>query len=98
MASYKVAIDGSFTLAQINAAIMGEEAGASKFLDSQVGTDEGQITNVATFDELAPGTVPPALTIVKHGSPAPPGTSQEWSGVMLVEGSMQPVVGHRKNA
>ncbi len=98
MATYPVTIDGRSTLAEINAAIASEEAGASEFVDSQVSTRQGTPTNVATFDELAPGTIPPTLTMVTQGTAEPPDTSQVWSGVMLVEGRPESLVGYRKRA
>ena len=95
MADYRVEIDGSFTFAQINSAIAGEEAGASEFVDSVIGTHEGKLANLATFKELAPGTVPPRPTIVKQGDPPPAGTKKVWSGVMLVQGTSTAVIGYR---
>lgn len=98
MNEYKVSIDGSSTLAEINRQIKGEEAGASEFLNSVVGPDEGRVSNIAKFKELPAGTVPPELTIVKQGERAPAGKSEVWSGVMVIEGTSESVVGYRATA
>jgi hypothetical protein len=97
MANYQVEIDGGFTLTQINSAIAGEEAGASEFVDSVIGTHQGKLANLAIFKELAPGTTPPRPTIAKQGDPAPVGTTKVWSGVMLVQGTSTAVVGYRRS-
>jgi hypothetical protein len=95
MADYQVEIDGASELSQINLQIAGEEAGASQFVDSVPGTREGRVSNVVTFTELAPGTVPPPLTIAKQVDPPPQGKRRVWTGVMVLAGTLQAVIGYR---
>jgi hypothetical protein len=91
MADYIVEIAGTSDLASINRQIAGEEAGASEFKKSEVALFRGVMTNLATFSELAPGTVLPVPTLIKQGDPKPAGKGVVWSGSMIVSGSAQAV-------
>jgi hypothetical protein len=95
MATFKVEIEGKHDLEQINLQIAREEAAASEFQDSRVEPKDTKPTNVVTFLELEPGTIPTRLAIVKDGDPPPPNTRRVWSGVMIVNNSMTAVTGHR---
>ena len=95
MSDYDVEIEGRNDLDEINLQIAGEEAGASEFKSSRVSVRNTRATNIATFRELPPGTVPKPLKVVKQGDPQPPGTNQVWSGVMVVTGTNTAVVAFR---
>ncbi len=93
MSEYPVAIEGKYSLKEIQSQIVGEEAGASEFLRSAVSPNG--LTNIVTFQELAPGTVPKPLMLVKQGGPKPTGTKQVWSGTMVVQGTSTAIVAYR---
>jgi hypothetical protein len=95
MSDYPRVIDGQYDLEKINIQIAGEEAGASEFISSEV---EGAppATNRVTFRDLAPGTIPKKLTVVKDGDPQPSGTTKIWSGVMVVRGTLTKVIAYRQ--
>jgi hypothetical protein len=95
MAEYLIEIQGIHDLAQINLQIAGEEAGASEFVSSSIVFYEGRVTNIVKFRELAPGTIPKTLTIVKHDDPQPSGTRLTWSGVMIIKGTTEAVSAYR---
>jgi hypothetical protein len=96
MSNYTKQIDGQYDLNQINLQIAGEEAGASEFISSAVdGTPP--TTNRVTFRELAPGTVPKTLSVVKSTDPQPPGTTNIWSGVMVVNRTSTNVIAYRQS-
>jgi hypothetical protein len=95
MSDYNVEIEGHHDFEQINLQIAGEEAGASQFVSSRVSTRDNRPTNVVTFRELAPGTVPKPLKVVKDGDPQPPGTERVWAGVMVVKGTTTAVAAYR---
>ena len=92
--NYSLSVDGQLSLADINTAITGEEAGASQFLSSAVSADKS--SNTVTFKPLAAGTVPNALSLVATGTAAPAGTKQIWTGAMIVSGKSQTIVAYRK--
>jgi len=98
MDDYGVEIQGQYDLDQINLQIAGEEASASEFISSKVSVRNNVPTNIVTFRELAPGTVPKKLIVVKKGNPQPPGTNQVWSGVMVVKGTSTAVTAYRVSA
>jgi len=95
MGTFKVEIEGKHDFEQINLQIAREEAAASEFQESRVEPMNNKPTNVVTFLELEPGTIPKRLTVVKDGDPQPPGTQRTWSGVMLVKNSTTAVTGYR---
>lgn len=95
MANYMVEIKGASSLPSINQQVRGEEAGASEFVQSQVALLGGSLTNVVTFKELPPGTLPPTATIITQGSIPPANTTLRWSGTMIVSGSAQAIELHR---
>jgi len=66
--------------------VQDEEAGASKFVDNAIRELDGRLVNLATFEELAPGQVPPRPTFVKLGQ-LPAGRTAQWTGVLLLGGS-----------
>ena len=85
MSSYLMTMRGAHTLAQLQQAVRGEEALASKFVKSQLSAVDGGITNLVTFQEI--NAIPAKVQLLAHGSAAPDGSSLVWSGVMLVGGS-----------
>jgi hypothetical protein len=93
MSTYPREIEGKYPLDQINLQIAYEEAGASRFVQSTI-TDHD--TNKVDFEELPPGTILKPLTVVKQGSAQPDGTTEVWSGLMLVENQRQNVVAYRE--
>ena len=94
MREYTVQLDGRESLDQINLAIAAEEAGASQFRSSQISTVDGR-TNIVTFSELPPGTVPKRLLLVREDDPQPPEMQRVWSGKMVVTGTPMSVVAYR---
>ena len=89
-------IDGNNSLQQIEAAIAGEEALATKFVKSEVkGADKKGITNVVTFEDQ--DDVPNAIRLLAQTAPPPDGFSKQWSGVMLVRGKNQAVTLYRRD-
>jgi len=85
MSSYIVNIPGSSSLPQINSMIRAEEAGAAKFLSSQIGSYNNKITNLVTFTEQ--DDVPAKPTLVRQGTSGPTGNTLEWAGVMIISGT-----------
>lgn len=89
---------GTLTIQEIASRISDEEAGGSKFVESKVtlmktGKAEA-LRNIIKFVELD-GPVPAEATLAVFGSPAPEGKKEEWTGVMLVSGTQQPVTLYR---
>jgi hypothetical protein len=84
MSQYHATVDGKRNLAEIQAAIAGEEALAAKFIKSQLTAVDGRITNLLTFEEV--DELPGSIQVLAHPSSRPAGTSPVWSGVMLVQG------------
>jgi hypothetical protein len=66
--------------------VQNEEAGAAKFVDNAIREFDGNLVNLATFEALGPGRVPPLPTFVKLGQ-MPAGKTAEWTGVLLLGGS-----------
>lgn len=95
MSTYILEIPPASTIAQIEANVASEEAGASKFLSSSLSFHSGKITNLATFEELPPGTVLKHLRFVKAGDPVPANSAAEWAGVMIVAGTNTAVATYR---
>jgi|SRR6516162_8272640 hypothetical protein len=95
MSDYEVEIEGQYDLNQINLQIAGEEAGASEFISSKVNIRNNRVTNIVTFRELAAGTIPKTLTVVRRADPQPAGTKQVWYGVMVVQGTITAVIAYR---
>lgn len=94
MPTYLVQLAGINSLSNIEAQIRGEEAGASKFVESHVTYYQQTVTNIATFEELPPGTLPTQIYLdVPTGpqAPLPAGRTLVWAGVMVVAGMTQPV-------
>jgi hypothetical protein len=85
MSVYHMTMDGADTLAALQNAIRGEEALAARFIKSQLSAVDGNITNLATFEEV--GAIPATVKLLKHGTAAPAGHKLIWAGVMLVAGS-----------
>ncbi len=96
MSDYLVEISGSTSLAQISLQVQGEEAGASEFKSSSVSFHGGRITNLATFSELDPGTVPKPITFLAHDAPLPTGAKIVWAGVMVVAGNTSALKASRR--
>ena len=65
--------------------VQNEEAGASQFVDNRVQQLDGQLVNLATFQELGAGTVPAPPTFVPMGE-LPAGKTASWTGVLLLAG------------
>jgi hypothetical protein len=97
MAEYLVEIEGKYDLPQINLQISREEAGASEFVCSNISFYENRVTNIAKFKELAAGTVPAKLTLVKQGDQPPAQSQRVWSGVMVVSGTNEALSAWRQN-
>jgi hypothetical protein len=95
MAEYLVEIEGKNDLPAMNLQILGEEAGAAEFIRSSIAAYNNQITNLAMFRELQPGTLPKALTLIKQGDAQSAGTRQVWAGVMVVAGANMAVIAYR---
>ena len=88
MSDYNVEIDGKYPLTQIELQIKSEELGFSQFLTLAICHNNGNVTNLATFKELSPGTTPkpPTLVEVAPGQTPPTGKVEAWSGPMLASG------------
>lgn len=95
MSTYTCEIEGKYDLEQINLQIAREEATAAEFVQSTISFYNGHITNLAELKDIESGIIPKALRLVKHGSAAPAGTVQVWSGVMIVENQNQVVTAYR---
>jgi hypothetical protein len=65
--------------------VRNEEAGAASFVDNRVASLDGHMVNLATFEELAPGEVPPEPSFVRLGE-LPAGKQAAWTGVVLIAG------------
>ncbi|MFZ5451348.1 MAG: hypothetical protein ACOZF2_05690 [Thermodesulfobacteriota bacterium] len=96
MSYYEVEIEGKYNLEKISGQIADEEVGASEFKSSRVSGTATRVTNIVTFYELSPGTIPKPITLVKQGGSQPSGTKQVWAGVMVVEGNLTSVVAYRE--
>jgi hypothetical protein len=95
MSDYLIEFEGKYDLQQINLQISAEEAGASEFISSSISFNEGRITNLVKFKDLATGTFPKKLTLVKHGQTQPDGTVHVWSGAMIVDNNNEAVSAYR---
>lgn len=92
MSTYLMEIDGVLPLDEIERQIAFEEASSSEFVRSSVTAHEGRLTNIATYLERLPGTIPPRARLTLDTDP-PPGTLHEvWRGAMLVSGTNRMVV------
>jgi hypothetical protein len=85
-------ISGTFTLAQIEAAIQFQEAQSFEFLTSRIesGTD-----NLADFKKLPLGEFPKELKLTFSSATAPSGFSKIWEGEMFVGGEPGDVIAWR---
>jgi hypothetical protein len=97
MSEVRGEIDGNLTLEEIDAAVDNIEAGGAEFLRSTVEPVNNTATNVVVLNRLPPGKRPKEFTLTRQGAAAPPNTTQIWSGVMLVAGTMTAVVAYRDN-
>lgn len=96
MSEYIVNIPGAYSLDQIQLAIQGEEASGAEFLKISLSYYENVITNLATFNDLAPGERPQKdLALITSGTDQPAGTNIVWAGVMLVSSSNMAVTAYR---
>ena len=96
MGKYIVEIEGKHPLDQINLQIAREEAAASKLVQSTIAVYNGRDTNLVELEELPSGTRPKTLTLVTRGSAQPTGTSEVWSGPMLVQNKRQDIIAYRE--
>jgi hypothetical protein len=69
-----------------------EEAGASKFIDNQLATLDGKLTNLSTFERLKAGQLPDLPTFAEIGAVA---GAPLWTGVVLVGAKTLAVTLHR---
>lgn len=96
---YYRTVAGNKTLEVLNQLVVNEEAGGSKFVENKVAavnpspTKPG-LSNMMKFNEID-GPVPPLPTLVVSGAAAPSGKTLQWTGPMLVAGSMQIVALYR---
>lgn len=96
---YYRTVAGNKTLAVINQLIIAEEAGGSKFVENKVAAinptpAKPGLSNIMKFNEID-GPVPPLPVLQLAATPAPAGKTLQWSGAMLVTGSMQIVALYR---
>jgi hypothetical protein len=96
MADYSVQVAGTYSLEEIEAAIRGEEAGASRFSGSQVAPEAGTPANRVSFTPLPPGSVPKTFYLRTGSQQAPGASTKIWSGTMVVGGTMVPVSAYRQ--
>jgi hypothetical protein len=92
MVEYTAPIPGTANLDQITNMVCGEEAGASRFRRSTIDAQ----TNVAVFEELEPGEVPPPIVFLSSLSAPPDGHAICWAGPMIVSGRSMTVKAYRK--
>ncbi|MDC8011020.1 hypothetical protein [Tahibacter soli] len=90
---YYRTIPTNLNVADITLLITGEEAGGSKFVENKVtflktsASKSGAVKNMAKFIELDDSIPPPPVVIV-NGDAAPAGKALQWTGPMLVKGTM----------
>jgi hypothetical protein len=90
---YYRSIPKNLSLDDIASLIADEEAGASRFVECKVAAlktsdDPVDPVNVVKFIDLA-DYIPSEPKLVSHGANPPSGTKVEWTGPMLVLGSMK---------
>lgn len=91
---YYRTIPTNLSVADITTLIVGEEAGAAKFVDNKVtllktsAAAAGGLKNVAQFVPLDDSIPSPPVAIVS-GDPKPAGKTLQWTGAMLVKGTMK---------
>ncbi|WP_313919374.1 hypothetical protein [Tahibacter sp.] len=91
---YYRTIPTNLAVNDITTLIVGEEAGASKFIDNKVtflktsADKTGGLKNVAQFLALDDNIPAPPVVIVS-GDAKPDGKALQWTGAMLVKGTMK---------
>lgn len=96
MADYSVQVAGTYSLVQIEAAIRGEEAGASRFSGSKVAAEAGTPVNAVSFTPLSPGTMPKTFYLRQEQQQPTQACTKIWSGTMIVGGTMATVAAYRQ--
>ena len=96
---YYRTVAGNKALAVINQLIIAEEAGGSKFVENKVAAMNPTparpgLSNIMKFNEID-GPVPPQPVLLLSTASAPAGKTLQWTGAMLVAGSMQIVALYR---
>ena len=87
MSKYHVELPGKLSLAQQSKAIEGEEALAARFVGLRLWVnDKNAVTNLAEFEELDTEPDPP-LGAPKLSKTLPQGSTPEWAGPLIVQGS-----------
>jgi surface antigen len=67
--------------------VSNEEAGGSRFIGNEQTTLDGQLVNLAKFEELKPrGTVLDSTPRFVALGEAPASAAVEWTGVVLIDG------------
>lgn len=90
---YYRTVAGNKTLATINQLVIAEEAGGAKFVENKVAAFNPTparpgLSNIMKFNEID-GPVPPLPVLQASGVAAPAGKTLQWTGAMLVAGSVQ---------
>lgn len=91
---YYRTIPTNLAVGDITTLIVGEEAGASKFIDNKVtflktsAGNTGALKNVAQFIPLD-DSIPARPVVIVSGDPKPDGKALQWTGAMLVKGTMK---------
>jgi len=91
----KVAIPTSYSLQEVESAIAGEEALNTRFVSNSVTTEDGEIVNEAKFERLSTLPLPDPPTLKLASDAAPSGKKHEWSGGILIKGSIKQVALYR---
>ena len=83
MSNYHVELPGSLSLAKQAKAIEGEEALGTRFVNSRIWVNAGNLlTNLVEFEELEEVPSPPLPSKV-----SPTDATPAWAGPMIVQGS-----------
>jgi hypothetical protein len=96
---YYRTIPADLDVGAISGLIADEEAGGSKFVENKVAALKTAAngaavpTNIIKFLEL--DDVPAEPTVLLKNADAPTGKAAQWTGVMLVKGTMKVVVLYR---
>lgn len=96
---YYRTVAGNKSLSAIQQLVIAEEAGGARFVENKVAAfnptpAKPGLSNIMKFNEID-GPVPPLPVLQASGVAAPPGKTLQWSGAMLVAGSMQIVALYR---
>jgi hypothetical protein len=90
-----VQIDGSYTLEELESAILHKEAAANEIITLDNNDDENDPQTLATFKKLGPGKRPKPIHLVGSTNTQPTNTKLVCSGTVYADGGKIVVSAYR---